>query len=55
MSDKLVADEHGNPEEGVPAYEPPALTVIGNARVLLAGNFGSVADADPDNPSQPAH
>ena len=29
-------------------YEPPALTPLGNARELLAGETGTYTDANPD-------
>jgi hypothetical protein len=41
MSDEL----RGSPSEGL-AYEPPKVTLIGNARELLAGAIGSL----PENP-----
>jgi hypothetical protein len=38
----------GPQAEAIAAYEPPTLTPLGNARELLAGATGSIADATPD-------
>ncbi len=36
-----------------PAYEPPVLTSLGNARELLAGADGSIPDTGPDPETSP--
>lgn len=36
------------------SYEPPKLTRLGNARDLLAGALGSIADAPPFTPFNPS-
>jgi hypothetical protein len=48
MSDEVRVDSLpnvGNPAERL-SYEPPTVTLIGNARELLAGAVGSL----PENP-----
>jgi hypothetical protein len=40
-----LVDEEPTAGRDRPGYEPPTVTPIGNARDLLAGSAGSVADA----------
>lgn len=55
MSDEISAEikkrVSGAPaDQSGPApasYQPPSLTKVGNVRELLAGNGGTVTDADP--------
>ena len=49
MSDELKNSRPGG--EVIP-YEPPTLTPLGNVRDLLAGNFGTQPDADPEFETQ---
>lgn len=48
-----MSDERRGPpgpdgsEDAREAYEPPRLTTVGNARDLLAGASGTIADAGP--------
>jgi hypothetical protein len=48
MSDSLNSKTEPEVEARRVPYEPPKLTHVGNARDLLAGSTGSIAD-DPAN------
>jgi hypothetical protein len=52
FSEPVEGDLHGRARDG---YQPPRLTPIGNARDLLAGCNGSIADVPPAPfPKQPS-
>jgi hypothetical protein len=48
MSDSDLEGNQLVSRTDLPAYERPVVKPLGNARDILAGGFGSIADAPPD-------